>query len=89
VIYKEARRLAYLALAKQQWEDMEAQKADSQRETNPTRESRSNSDTQRRIVLLSLDVRWNIPQHYIRINTLCCANIVVTLPVVWKWIIMS
>jgi hypothetical protein len=30
--------------------------------TNPTRESRSKSDTQRRIVLLSLDVRWNIPQ---------------------------
>jgi hypothetical protein len=27
---KEARRLAYFALAKQQWEDMEAQKADSQ-----------------------------------------------------------
>jgi hypothetical protein len=28
---KEARRLAYFALAKQQWEDMEAQKADSQK----------------------------------------------------------
>jgi hypothetical protein len=30
--------------------------------TNPTRESRSKSDTQRRIILLSLDVRSNIPQ---------------------------
>jgi hypothetical protein len=29
---KEARRLAYFALAKQQWEDMEAQKAESQKE---------------------------------------------------------
>jgi hypothetical protein len=29
---KESRRLAYFALAKQQWEDMEAQKADSQKE---------------------------------------------------------
>jgi hypothetical protein len=32
VASNEARRLAYLALAKQQWEDMEAQKADSKRE---------------------------------------------------------
>jgi hypothetical protein len=29
---KDARRLAYFALAKQQWEDMEAQKAESQKE---------------------------------------------------------